>query len=228
MIIKKLDENEILFIEGDVGTEMYIIKSGKLKIMKREGSKTIHLATLGAGAMLGEMSLLDGSPRSATVRTLSPVEVACISKDEFDGACAKMPTWLLSLLKILVSRLRETNSKKFAQDIKTATTCAACLIAEYSQGFWPHPLQNEGLLAIQDVAEIAQSIQGLNSADVRQQIKRMSQFQLFSIVKNKRDQDCICDIQLNDLKEFIAWNSHEQTTEEKQTLRESRFGVFFQ
>jgi len=63
---KVLKNGEILFREGDVGDEMYLIKAGRVKIVKRVGEETKTLAVLSEGDFFGEMAVIDGSPRSAT------------------------------------------------------------------------------------------------------------------------------------------------------------------
>ncbi len=65
-IEKILKDQEVLFREGDPGDEMYLIKSGKIKIIKKVGDDIKVLAVLTEGEFFGEMSVIDGSPRSAT------------------------------------------------------------------------------------------------------------------------------------------------------------------
>ncbi len=65
--IEKVLENEkVLFKEGEPGDEMYLIKSGRIKIIKKVGDEVKVLAVLKEGDFFGEMSIIDGSPRSAT------------------------------------------------------------------------------------------------------------------------------------------------------------------
>lgn len=63
---KLLKDNEALFNEGDAGDEMYLIKVGKIKIVKKVGDEVKVLAVLKEGDFFGEMAIIDGSPRSAT------------------------------------------------------------------------------------------------------------------------------------------------------------------
>ena len=63
---KLLKDNETLFNEGDPGDEMYLIKAGKIKIIKKVGEDVKVLAVLKEGDFFGEMAIIDGSPRSAT------------------------------------------------------------------------------------------------------------------------------------------------------------------
>src|SRR5437763_7700993 len=67
-----LDPEQILFHEGDKGDKAYVIKAGELDIVKRApGGREVLLAVLKSGDILGEMSLLENTPRTATVRARS-------------------------------------------------------------------------------------------------------------------------------------------------------------
>jgi len=101
----------LMFIEGEKGEEMYILKSGRIKILKQEGSKTIELATLGAGSVLGEMSLLIDMPRSATAQVVEDVLALAIDKRILEDTYSKIPPWLVSVIREVVKRLRDTMKK---------------------------------------------------------------------------------------------------------------------
>ena len=109
----------LMFIEGEKGDEMFIIKSGKVKILKQEGVKTIELATLGPGSVLGEMSLLIDMPRSATAQVLEEVVALSINRTILEDTYNKIPPWLVSVIKGVVKRLADTmakNSDNLVQD----------------------------------------------------------------------------------------------------------------
>ncbi len=101
----------LMFIEGESGREMYILRTGKVKILKQEGDRTVELAVLGAGSVLGELSLLDNQPRGATGQVIEEVIATVIDETILEATMAKIPAWLVSVIKIVVSRLRETNKR---------------------------------------------------------------------------------------------------------------------
>src|SRR5436189_5544365 len=74
--------SEVIVREGAPGVSMYIIKSGVVEVRKKDPSTGIDflVAQLGAGAAVGEMSLLTGKPRSATVTTVQPTVVFTITR----------------------------------------------------------------------------------------------------------------------------------------------------
>ena len=101
----------LMFIEGEPGDNMFIIKTGKIKVLKQEGAKSIELAVLGPGSVLGEMSLLIDAPRSATAQVLEDTTALNIDKTILEDTFTKLPPWLVLLIKMVVGRLRDTLQK---------------------------------------------------------------------------------------------------------------------
>jgi CRP/FNR family transcriptional regulator, cyclic AMP receptor protein len=105
-----------LFQYGDPGDKLYIILEGKVRISREvAGMGEEALAVLGAGEVFGEMSLLDESPRSAGALAHERCRLLVITKDAFDDLLflhkdlAYEVLW--SCVRMLASRLRETNDK---------------------------------------------------------------------------------------------------------------------
>lgn len=114
VIIKKdikdfFKKGEIIFREGDKGNEMYIIKSGKVEIIKKTGKEEVVIATLEPKVFFGEMALFGDPHRSATVRAAEDTGMIVITKEILDSQLKNVPEWFVSILKTLVERLRETN-----------------------------------------------------------------------------------------------------------------------
>jgi len=101
----------LMFIEGELSSEMFIIRSGKIRILKQEGDKTVELAVLGPGSVLGELSLLDHQPRSATAQVVEDLKVTIIDEKMFDQTMKAIPNWLANIIQVVVTRLRETMIK---------------------------------------------------------------------------------------------------------------------
>jgi CRP/FNR family cyclic AMP-dependent transcriptional regulator len=113
----KIDANQVLFMEGDVGNDMYIIKSGQVKILKLQGNNMVTLASLGPGAIIGEMSLMDNEMRMATAKTETLTELIVINQSLLQATYKKLPSWLVSMIQILVKRLRSTQALKTIRDL---------------------------------------------------------------------------------------------------------------
>jgi len=89
--------------QGDAGREAFVIIEGSATV-KRNGRK---VATLGPGDAIGEMSLLDHGPRTATVTADTPITVLVLSAREFSGVLEEVPGLAHKLLNLLAARVRE-------------------------------------------------------------------------------------------------------------------------
>jgi uncharacterized membrane protein len=97
---------------GDQGDDFYILKSGKCLVScPDESGKEVVLATLGPGQFFGEISLLDGGPRTATVRASENSELLSLSRPDFLNFLRKHPDAAIYMLGILGKRQRDTNEK---------------------------------------------------------------------------------------------------------------------
>lgn len=101
----------VLFREGDLSREIYLVRSGKLVVSRGQGLQQVDLATLGPNAVVGEMSLLDALPRSATVRVAEDSQLLAIAPNMLYGLLQQVIPWMHSLLVVVVHRLREANLK---------------------------------------------------------------------------------------------------------------------
>ena len=98
----------ILMAEGSPGEAMYVALDGTFEVTKRSGEQEMVIAGCGAGDVIGEISLLERSPRSATVRALSRSHLLRISQATFDQLLAWSPSAALSILRTVTARLRNT------------------------------------------------------------------------------------------------------------------------
>ena len=90
--LRVFQEGDIIVTEGEEGLSLFLIVDGSVKIFTR-GQKGEHLplAALGAGALFGEVSVVYGKPRTATVTASSPVTAIEISKEEIDRIARAHP-----------------------------------------------------------------------------------------------------------------------------------------
>lgn len=117
----KLESNKSLFSEGDPGKELYILESGRLRVTQGEGSEEVELSQLEPGAIVGEMSLFDGQPRSANVIALEPSIIKVIPQTAFNKMMNLLPVWLKAIINIVVARIREANHRLEANTIVNPT-----------------------------------------------------------------------------------------------------------
>lgn len=92
-----------IFHAGDTGSEMYVIREGRVAI--RRGG--IVLNTLSAGDVFGEMALIDGSPRSADAVAESDCVIVPVNAERFDRMVQITPHFARTIMKVLTERLRD-------------------------------------------------------------------------------------------------------------------------
>lgn len=110
LVRRRYSGGEILFHMGDEGGNLYVIQSGRVKVTipSAEGGEVI-LTILSAGEILGEISLIDGKPRSATVQAMKDTEVLCLYREDFLDVLQERFDVVLGILEILADRLRHTD-----------------------------------------------------------------------------------------------------------------------
>lgn len=111
--IKILDRqcyaSDITVIEqGSEGNRAYIIESGKVEVFLRDiEGKDVQISTLGAGALIGEIGLLNDSKRVASVKTVEPTVLVSISSYDFKDAMAKSTEFRESVMNKAKRRIKE-------------------------------------------------------------------------------------------------------------------------
>jgi CRP/FNR family transcriptional regulator, cyclic AMP receptor protein len=98
--------------QGDTGVGLYVIKSGKVRIVHTNSAgEEEELATVDAGNVLGEMSLLDDLPRSASVIAIDDVTALLLPIWEFRTVLQSHPDIAVKLLAVLSRRLRKAENR---------------------------------------------------------------------------------------------------------------------
>jgi CRP-like cAMP-binding protein len=105
--IASLKPGETLFSEGDPALCMYVVRSGMVRVT----SGSTVLEEIGAGSILGEMALIEDTPRSATVTAVTDCEIAMVDHRRFLFLVQQTPSFALNVMKVLSHRLREMNRR---------------------------------------------------------------------------------------------------------------------
>jgi CRP/FNR family cyclic AMP-dependent transcriptional regulator len=115
LIARRYPRNTTIVEEGLPGDYMYIIREGRVKVTKLsdDGREKI-LEFLDEGAFVGEMALFERAPRSASVKTLTPVRLLALSRTDFIGLLRKSPDLAMSVIQELSRRLRTINEQASA------------------------------------------------------------------------------------------------------------------
>jgi len=113
VVVKNFNRDETVVLEGDDSVQaLYLIATGSVQVYMTgiDGRETI-LSFLERGDFFGEMSLIDGEPRSASVRTVTDAKLLVIHRESFLSLLRKSPEIAMSLMSELCKRLRKANKQ---------------------------------------------------------------------------------------------------------------------
>ncbi|WP_417666595.1 Crp/Fnr family transcriptional regulator [Roseibium sp.] len=132
----KIPAGTILFENGDPGNGCYAVLVGSLKVslLSIDGDEQL-LAVLGPGDLVGELALLDGRPRSATVSALKAAELAFIEKACFERFADENPAVYRHMLSIVGKRLRQANDVLAARSFLPLPGRVAQALLQLSETF---------------------------------------------------------------------------------------------
>ncbi len=109
---KSYPRGRTIVAEGEPSQSLYILLSGRAKVQRSDSEgKEVILAVIGPREFFGEMSLIDDSPRSASVITIESCDFMAINKDSFKAMLAQSPDIAMQIMRGLVRRLREADKK---------------------------------------------------------------------------------------------------------------------
>ncbi|MFO8071597.1 MAG: cyclic nucleotide-binding domain-containing protein [Polyangia bacterium] len=107
--VSSFGEGEFLCRQGERGVAAFLIVSGRVAVESElQDGGTVTVTELAQGAMVGELSIIDGAERVASLRAIEPVETLVLTQWSFQGLMRSRPTIAASMLPIVVARFRET------------------------------------------------------------------------------------------------------------------------
>jgi CRP/FNR family cyclic AMP-dependent transcriptional regulator len=109
--IQEFKDGDIIVREGEQASDMFVIRSGQVEILKSVGGHEVQLAVLDRGSFFGEMSLLEGLPRSATARAVGNTSLLVLRSGSLLLAIRRNPTFAFEMLQQMSHRIRELNDK---------------------------------------------------------------------------------------------------------------------
>jgi NADH dehydrogenase len=93
IIRQHFEAGEIVFNQGDLGDNVYVIEKGQCEVVQDRGAGEQHVADLGAGDYFGEMAVLEDASRNATIRVTKPMDVLLIPKKDFNQLKSSVPAF---------------------------------------------------------------------------------------------------------------------------------------
>ena len=120
-----------VFHEGDHSDACYIVRSGSFRVTREHSDgRAITLATLGPGDIFGELAMLDGEVRSASVESLVDGELLALPAGEVRALLARHPDITVKLVAALVRRLRTANERISRQSFQTVPSRVAGVLSQ--------------------------------------------------------------------------------------------------
>lgn len=107
---KTFYRDDFIFREGDPAYAAYLIRAGKVNIVRRRHGERVLLATLGRGQLFGELALIDGAPRSAdAIAAEQTVELVVVTEPALKSKINELDDFMKAWFKMLTDRLRHMN-----------------------------------------------------------------------------------------------------------------------
>ena len=111
--IQYMKKGQVIFNEGSRSDYAFIIEDGQVEVSRRRKDGNIEVVDiLGRNDIFGEMGMIDGRPRSATVTALENSKVTMITRDDLNSMSRKDPKAWLPIVKAMSARLRRSTTKE--------------------------------------------------------------------------------------------------------------------
>jgi CRP-like cAMP-binding protein len=128
---KKYKKGSIILLEEETGAALFVIITGKVKIVRMDDDgREVILSILGESDFFGEMAILDGLTRSASVVATSKSELFMIHRRDFLRLMTEYPTVAIALLRELTGRLRKADAQIKSLSLKDASGRVATVILQ--------------------------------------------------------------------------------------------------
>lgn len=156
---KSYKKESVILMEDEVGSALFLIIKGKVKVARRSSDgREVILTTLSDGNFFGEMALLDGLTRSATVTAMDNSELFIIQRNDFLNLLREHPEISIALLEELTQRLRNADMKIKALSLKDAEGKVATVILQIAD----------------DIGKIKQGIVEIEKLPLQQDLANMA------------------------------------------------------
>jgi CRP-like cAMP-binding protein len=181
-----------LMHEGQVGTEVMILVSGRVKItyMTSEGRETV-LDFRGPGELLGEMAVVDGNPRSSSVEAMEPVEALALAAADFKGLVATRPRLANQLLQNMVRRFRDADRKRIefgaSQTIGRVAARLVELVERYGEA------SDEGIVIELPITQ--EELAGWTASSREAVAKALQQLRTLQLLETERRRITVLDLE---------------------------------
>lgn len=182
-LLKTYLPSQIIFREGLPGTSTYVVRAGKVEIsVQREGRKVI-LATLGEGALFGEMAPFDGGLRSATASAATACELWCIRTEGFREMVDSCPPFVKTMVDSLVSRVRKLNTRLVSSANMESWLAVAHMVDLLSRSGHPRGESDSVVVPLSKLLERLPEILGISEDDTIEIVREMQDAKLVTLTE---------------------------------------------
>jgi CRP-like cAMP-binding protein len=190
----RLTEGTTVFRQGDPGGSMYVIRTGKVRVLKESHGRKRVVTTLGPGDFFGEMAVVTGQPRSATAEVVEEAELLKVPADKLQEMVSGAGEIAIRLIRHLAERLE--NANRFI-DVLLEDDLTARVVLELQEA-----LQGAERSTAPDVTDKGLALKlGVGKNDVRSALRRLARVGLvevssgFVLIKD--------EVRLEDFLDFI-------------------------
>lgn len=178
---KTVPAGTVLFKDGDVGTQMFVIQSGKVKISKKVGDVEKTLAILPAGEFFGEMAILNNEPRTASAEVVEDSQLLVIDPKTFEAMIKGNTEIAVRMIKKLSQRLKQADEQIENLMIKDNNTKIISTLAKIAEN---EGTQVEGGIKINlSLKDLAMKT-GLDQEKVTEIINKIIKARLLTIIQD--------------------------------------------
>ncbi len=111
-VTQHYEKDRLILIEEDIGKTLFLIQKGRVKVSRMsDDGREVILSILGPGGFFGELALIDGKTRSASVTAIEDSEALLLHRPEFINLLEEFPQIAISLLKELAGRIRKSDTQ---------------------------------------------------------------------------------------------------------------------
>ena len=205
------NQGDVIVLEGDPGGDIYIIRSGVAEVYRVRDGKELILAKLGAGEMLGVMTVTSGGPRSASVRAKTALTATRVDHSKVKELMSSLPKWATAMMEDLITRVKQTNelyekSHSAHADSLNHVGRIVTLAAQVAEGFLPlaetlsHKVEDR-TVSVDEVLEKLSSIINEPYRDLRKIVDVFDEKDLVPWKSKSRNSRCTVD-ELNNFSFF--------------------------
>jgi CRP/FNR family transcriptional regulator, cyclic AMP receptor protein len=158
---KRVPARTVVFFEGDRAHAVFVVLSGALKVFQTADDGRVRvLGTIRPGDTFGELALLDGQPRSASVETVAASELLVIAQEDWRRLAMTTPGLLWGLLENVSTRLRAQNDSDFASALRRTEYRVSKALIELAEKYGESngdQVRIPSSFGVKDIAEMAAS-----------------------------------------------------------------------